>query len=318
MVEADETTTQVGVYDNGLAVSSKNGEPQGEFTVLTKKAVVENGEEMYELKIQFNNTGNHPVYGESFTKYDGTEVTFGKFGGTNNAKLYVDTYNEDMSSIGREVVDYKEFVALEGNSSKTPGFTATIRVPANTKYATIDYVYNSDHTYSAGYWVVERLEDEPLFKITKVDGITKTPIPNAKFVIYEIDENYNEIGYAKDINENEVGTITENVDAGSITFPLDEETLTWSKLEDGTYKSGGETSNTSTMTSKEFTIEKSGSISFDWAVSSESASYDYVYYTIKNIKTNETLGGTSTKIGGNSSITDYNNLSFTTIKQDLE
>ena len=163
-------------------------------------------------------------------------------------------------------------------------------------------------------------EDEPLFKITKIDGVTKLPIQNAKFVIKEIDENYNELGFAKDINGNVVGTLEENVGAGSITFPLDEETYPWSKLEDGTYQSGisGLTSKTSTMTSKEFTLEKDGNISFEWAVSSESASYDYVYYTITNTKDNSTIGGTSTKIGGNKEVTDYNDLSFETVTEELE
>ena len=163
-------------------------------------------------------------------------------------------------------------------------------------------------------------EDEPLFKITKIDGATKLPIQNAKFVIKEIDESYNDLGFAKDINGNVVGTLEENVGAGSITFPLDEETYPWSKLEDGTYQSGisGLTSKTSTMTSKEFTLEKDGNISFEWAVSSENASYDYVYYTITNTKDNSTIGGTSTKIGGNSSITDYNDLSFETVTEELE
>ena len=163
-------------------------------------------------------------------------------------------------------------------------------------------------------------EDEPLFKITKIDGATKLPIQNAKFVIKEIDESYNELGFAKDINGNVVGTLEENVGAGSITFPLDEEIYPWSKLEDGTYQSGisGLTSKTSTMTSKEFTLEKDGNISFEWAVSAESASYDYVYYTITNTKDNSTIGGTSTKIGGNKNVTDYNDLSFETVTEELE
>ena len=169
LVEADDSTKQVGAYNEGLAVSSKDGEPQGEFTVLTRKTAVENGEKKYEINIQFNNTGNHPIYGESFTKYDGTEVKFGKFGGTNNAKLYVNTYDENMSPIGREVVDYNEFVALEGNTSKTPGFTATVKVPVDTKYFTIDYVYERDHTYSAGYWVVDRLDEDTVVTVL-IDG----------------------------------------------------------------------------------------------------------------------------------------------------
>ncbi len=49
------------------------------------------------------------------------------------------------------------------------------------------------------------LVDEPLFKLTKTEKETKTPIPNTKFKLIEIDEEYNEIGPAKDINEKEVG-----------------------------------------------------------------------------------------------------------------
>ena len=162
------------------------------------------------------------------------------------------------------------------------------------------------------------LDDEPLFKITKVDADTQLPIPNAKFVLIQIDENYNELGYAKDINGNIVGTMTEGIGNGSIKFPLTETSRTWSKLEDGTYQSNGATSTISTMTSDEFTLEEDGSLSFDWAVSSESVSYDYVYYTITNVDTNATIGGTSTKIGGNGSITQYENLSFATVTVDLD
>ena len=164
------------------------------------------------------------------------------------------------------------------------------------------------------------LDDEPLFKITKVDADTQLPIPNAKFVLIQIDENYEELGYAKDINGNVVGTLTEGIGNGSINFPLTEDSYPWTKLEDGTYQSGikGLKSKTSTMTSDEFTLEEDGSISFDWAVSSESASYDYLYYTITNVDTNATIGGTSTKIGGNGSVTQYENLSFATVTVDLD
>ena len=69
-------------------------------------------------------------------------------------------------------------------------------------------------------------EDEPLFKITKIDGNTKLPIQNAKFVIKEIDENYDELGYAKDINGNVVGTeedgipVVETDENGEISYGL--------------------------------------------------------------------------------------------------
>ena len=52
------------------------------------------------------------------------------------------------------------------------------------------------------------LEDEPLFKITKIDKTTKLPMANAKFVIKQIDEQYEELGYAQDINGNIIGDLT--------------------------------------------------------------------------------------------------------------
>ncbi|MGM9878615.1 MAG: hypothetical protein ACI31R_01110 [Bacilli bacterium] len=89
---------------------------------------------------------------------------------------------------------------------------------------------------------------------------------------------------------------------------------------DGVYRSGNYnvSSSTSTLTSNEFTLTESLILSFDWAVSSESADYDYLYYTI--YKDGEVLSdtGESTKIGGNYSITDEANLSYTTIKKELE
>ena len=53
------------------------------------------------------------------------------------------------------------------------------------------------------------LEDEPLFKIIKLDGTSKLPVANAKFIIKEIDEDYVELGYAQDNNGNIIGNLTQ-------------------------------------------------------------------------------------------------------------
>lgn len=56
------------------------------------------------------------------------------------------------------------------------------------------------------------LENKPLFKLTKIDGTTRSPIPNTKFVLKEINTDLEEIGNAKDVNGNEVGEVVEGID----------------------------------------------------------------------------------------------------------
>ena len=93
----------------------------------------------------------------------------------------------------------------------------------------------------------------------------------------------------------------------------------WEEV-DGVWKSGNYniSSSTSTLTSEEFNLAESSSISFEWAASSESASYDYLYYTI--YKDGEALTGTGeeTGIGGNYDITDEANLTYTKVEKELE
>ena len=72
------------------------------------------------------------------------------------------------------------------------------------------------------------------------------------------------------------------------------------------------------MKSEEFTLTETGDISFDWAVSSESVSYDYLYYTIYKDGTALSGTGTSTKIGGYTSSDTENNLTYKTITKTLE
>ena len=77
-------------------------------------------------------------------------------------------------------------------------------------------------------------------------------------------------------------------------------------------------SSTSTLTSEEFTVSEKGIISFDWSVSSQGTSYDYLYYTITNLNNSTTIGGTTTKIGGTPYGTEYNNLKYVEVEQEIE
>ena len=73
------------------------------------------------------------------------------------------------------------------------------------------------------------------------------------------------------------------------------------------------------MTSNEIDLKQAATLKFDWSVSSESVSYDYVYYTITNLDTNKVVNGTgtSTKIGGTSYGEVYESLKFLNVSLDL-
>lgn len=153
LVKASASDAIVGINESALARSANKG--QGTFEILSK-TVVEGG---YELTIKFTNDAMHPIFGESYTNYDGTETKFAKFGGTANAKMYVDAYDSSLGAISRPSASNTSFEALEGNSSKTPGFTTKITVPENTAYVTLSYIYSGATAHSAGYWVVGNVQE---------------------------------------------------------------------------------------------------------------------------------------------------------------
>lgn len=77
------------------------------------------------------------------------------------------------------------------------------------------------------------IQDKPLFKITKIDSETGNVLANAKFVIYEIDDREDIIGYAKDVNGDFVGVKNED-DQYIVT--TDENGIISIPLRSGTYK----------------------------------------------------------------------------------
>ena len=114
-------------------------------------------------------------------------------------------------------------------------------------------------------------------------------------------------------------TIKYNANGGELSDFITDGTYSW-KSSNGIYISGNYNinSSTSTMNTREFTLAESQDISFEWAVSSEGASYDYLYYTIYKDGTALSDTGTSTKIGGNSSVTDESKLTYKTVTKTLE
>lgn len=157
------------------------------------------------------------------------------------------------------------------------------------------------------------VEDGPIFTLFKyrTDGTTseKVPIPGTKFMITDLDGNYVTGSDGKIVGEHirNVTPLTLDEILTSGTTPK------WNKQSDGTWTSTGNKSLnniTSTLTSGVFEIKNGATLKFDWSVSSESVNYDYLYYTITNTETGATIGGKSTKIGGTSYGTVYENLQF--------
>ena len=115
--------------------------------------------------------------------------------------------------------------------------------------------------------------------------------------------------YVKDSGENNQTmnpTITNDT-----TYP-------WS-LTNGVYKSttqGVQSSTTNLVFN--FILPQVGELSFDWSVSSESVSYDYIYYTITKDGNILDDTGISTKIGGTSYGTDESTLTYKSTSKVLE
>ena len=88
---------------------------------------------------------------------------------------------------------------------------------------------------------------------------------------------------------------------------------------DGVWKSGNYhvDSSTSTISTKEFTLTSTDTLSFDWAASAEGIGYDYLNYTI--YKDGSVLNGTgaSTQISGDKTLTSESQLSYTRVTKEL-
>lgn len=77
------------------------------------------------------------------------------------------------------------------------------------------------------------VQDKPIFKIKKIDSETGKELANAKFIIYEIDENAEVIDYAKDVNGNYVGEKNQH---GEYIVTTNENGIISLPLRGGTYK----------------------------------------------------------------------------------
>ena len=116
-------------------------------------------------------------------------------------------------------------------------------------------------------------------------------------------------------------TVTTITGGGTTITPTvtNDTTYPWTESE-GLYKSSNQGQNSTTTNLKfSFTAPTDDTyLSFDWSVSSESASYDYLYYTITKDGTALSGTGTSTKIGGTTLGTTESTLTYKNIQRKLD
>ena len=126
---------------------------------------------------------------------------------------------------------------------------------------------------------------------------------NDEEIEYTVKESDVDLYVLKSIEEQEVSGVADVVFSGMER---------WHRRDDGTYESTSQNqhSTTALLTSDYFTLNVDGNLEFDWTVSSESISYDYIYYVVKDTNNSVVTGGTGTKIGGTSYGSVYESLNF--------
>ncbi len=120
---------------------------------------------------------------------------------------------------------------------------------------------------------------------------------------------------------NEIKQTTTTMTGGTAITPTvtNDTTYLWTES-DGLYKSSNQEQNSTTTNLKfSFTAPTDDTyLSFYWSVSSESPSYDYLYYTITKDGTTLSDTGTSTKIGGTTLGTTESALTYKNIQRKLD
>ena len=318
----DEVNFKIIKADTGFEVQILSGEE----SLKNKEVTVEN--EIPTINFQIANE-KIPTYNLEILKIKKDDETQKLEGaqfklegeGIEKAQYYLTDANGSITI--PELYQYVEGKKLEAKYTLTevlaPEGYATDSTPIVFKAQVIDGKLqlqkesgNIKTSSVEGNTIKLTIENSSIFNLTKYTkvGAEKVYLPNAKFKIYALDDQRNET-IARDIKGNLIGAEKD------ITFTVEKD-YPWIE-EDGVWQSGnkGQKSTTSTITSDEFVVTQKDTISFDWTVSSE-GNVDYLYYTIKNTKTNATIGGTSTKISGTTYGTEYDKLKWNTVTKELE
>lgn len=201
-----------------------------------------------------------------------------------NVVLEFRAYRLDDGSLEIEILDGEEMIRdiVDTYIDETTGEEQT----DTWKDQAID---NADGAYPMIKIGVEDSQIFTLYKYAK-NGTKEIPIPGTKFVITDLDGNY-VTGSDGNIVGEWVDTTPPRIPTPDIEFNATTQSRKWTQNADGTWESTGNkgiNSSTSYLTSYDFTLEQAATLKFEWAQSSE-YNYDYVTYTITDVKNNKTF-----------------------------
>ena len=160
--EASEEEKYIGFYEDSDSPDDK----QGSFSILDEKVVNVDGKATNQLTIQFNNSGIHPIYGQSKPNSNG-ETKFKKFsnmrGNYDNVRVHV--YDENFKALGSTFL--KDYHYIDGETSYEKGSVGTVTLSSYPKarYIALEFHDNNDETFSPWYY---RL-DEAVLAVDKTN-----------------------------------------------------------------------------------------------------------------------------------------------------
>ena len=224
-----------------FASSYKITNTDQEDLVIVDMLVYNDSVPTYTLKVVKVEESPKPVSSEETVKLAGADFEIKKYDDDETEKIRTD---EDGTAIVNNMYIYKEGLSITGKYGLQE-INAPNGYVLNKEYIEFYVTENEDGTLKIEYknkdslttikdtvidekTVTIYIQDKSLFKLTKTDD-EQALLPNVAFAIYELDTNGNIIDFAKDVNDQYIGTKNANnvyevrTDAnGEIRIPLRE------------------------------------------------------------------------------------------------
>ena len=256
-----------------------------------------------------DSTCNNKTYTHSAFTFGDKEITgfwIGKFELTGTINSI--TTKPNLSSLGnREVSDFETNIMKMNVSGNQYGLNTTTdtHMIKNSEWGAVAYLSHSKYgTCSGGTCKEVNINNSSSYYTGRSGGASSTSSSTEGTYKY---------------NETKKNTTTMTGGTAITLTVTNDTTYPWTSL-DGLYKSSNQGKDSTTTNLKfSFTAPTNDTyLSFDWSVSSESASYDYLYYTITKDGTTLSDTGTSTKIGGTTLGTTESALFYNNVSKKLD
>jgi hypothetical protein len=205
-----------------FASSYKITNTDQEDLVIVDMLVYNDSVPTYTLKVVKVEESPKPVSSEETVKLAGADFEIKKYDDDETEKIRTD---EDGTAIVNNMYIYKEGLSITGKYGLQE-INAPNGYVLNKEYIEFYVTENEDGTLKIEYknkdslttikdtvidekTVTIYIQDKSLFKLTKTDD-DQALLPNVAFAIYELDTNGNIIDFAKDVNDQYIGTKNAN------------------------------------------------------------------------------------------------------------